>query len=446
MSGLISKFLKAISGEEYQIFQSSLNAVDREAAIVNAYDLFVKQNELYNIGTAGTIGFGVGAVPTALMPAGFTAMEGHYDKASPNYGNVIDASGSVMVAIPKFYFKIMAPSVNTFLISNIQYDGYVVHRMFINAGKEISYHFVDKYTCGKVNGIFTSKFGLDPCSTSVDHNPISALNNTPANNYGGLYKAVKTRGNDYFLTLIYTYMGLAMLSKAQGDAGTIATCAFKDVPPYLPKGCNNNALADTNDSSVTYAASGYSNCGKTGAITNFAKTTHNGQACGVADLNGNMYEVASGFIRYDAEGFLTLKESVDIRTIMTDNTAQGSGGAYDKNLYDAVNLIDFISATETGSWQKLGNAENQVFSFSTDRTSNDYKKTMLGIPNLSGSSSSGATAFGNDGIYRYKRNEMACLCGLSWYDGSDAGAFAMYLSIARSYSYVGVGGRASYLV
>ena len=433
-----------IPNREFKL--NELSKVKSSASEIDTAVSTLCADELFSIGIAGTIGFGVGAVPTALMPAGFTAMEGHYDKASPNYGNVIDASGSVMVAIPKFYFKIMAPSVNTFLISNIQYDGYVVHRMFINAGKEISYHFVDKYTCGKVNGIFTSKFGLDPCSTNVDHNPISALNNTPSNNYGGLYKAVKTRGNDYFLTPIYTYMGLAMLSKAQGDAGTIATCAFKDVSPYLPKGCNNNALADTNDSSVTYAASGYSNCGKTGAITNFAKTTHNGQACGVADLNGNMYEVASGFIRYDAEGFLTLKESVDIRTIMTDNTTQGSGGAYDKNLYDAVNLIDFISATETGSWQKLGNAENQVFSFSTDRTSNDYKKTMLGIPNLSGSSSSGTTAFGNDGIYRYKRNEMACRCGLDWGSGSDAGAFAMNLDNARNYSAYTVGGRASYLV
>jgi hypothetical protein len=49
-----------------------------------------------------------------------------------------------------------------------------------------------------------------------------------------------------------------------------------------------------NDASVLYVSDGYSNCGQTGSGTPFAKTTHNGQACGVADLNGNMYEVALG--------------------------------------------------------------------------------------------------------------------------------------------------------
>lgn len=421
--------------------ETRITSQEAKEAIYNAHLLL--NSEIFKIGNVGEIGFGVGAIPTDKMPTGFTAMDGHYDKASANYGNVVDSSGSVMVAIPKFYFKIEG---NTFFISSNEDNGYALHRMFINNDTEVDYVLVDKYTCGNVDGVFTSQFGLDPCSTSADHNSIALLNNTPSQNYGGLYEAVKTRSADHFLTTIYIYSGLALLAKAHSDASIVATCAFKDVEPYLPKGCNNNALADTNDSSVTYEASGYSNCGKTGAITNFAKTTHNGQDCGVADLNGNMYEVASGFIRYDSLGFLSFKESTDVRLIDGDSTTQGSGGAYDSDLYDVVDLSDFIADTETGSWQGLGNAEEQVFTMSTDRTSNDYKKTMLGIPNLAGSSSSGTTEFGNDKIYRYLRNELACLCGLSWGHGSTAGAFAMGLSNARYYSYYVVGGRASYLV
>lgn len=412
-------------------------------ALIYAHETATVQNDLYNIGTAGTIGFGVGAIPSSQIPTGMYAMEGHYDKSSANYGNIIDATGSQMVAIPKFYYKIVG---NQFLISSVQYADYVLHRMFINAGVELDYVLVDKYGCGKVNGIFASKQGIDPCSTSSAHNPISALNNAPANNYGGLYKAVKTRGADYFLASIFIRNGLAMLAKAHADAGTIATCAFKDVLPYLPKGNNNNALKDTNDTAVTFTASGYSNCAMTGSGVPFAKTTHNGQNCGVADLNGNMNEVVSGFIRYDATGFLILKESVDIKSILTDDTTTGAGGAYDKNLYDVVDLSLLIPSTETGAWINFGNGSNQVFAMSTVRTSNDYKKTSLGMPISTGVSAGGTTEFGNDGLYKYLRNEMACLCGLSWSFGSYAGVFAMYLNTARSSSVDYVGGRTSYLI
>lgn len=414
-----------------------------ETALIYAHESYATQNDLYKIGVPGAIGFGVGAIPLSQIPAGMFPMEGHYDKTSANYGNIIDATGSQMVAIPKFYYKIVG---NQFLISSVQYADYVIHRMFINADVEIDYVLVDKYTCGNVSGVFTSRAGLDPCSTHINHNPIGNLNNTPANNYGGLYTAVKTRSTEHYLTSKFIYSALAMLSKAHSDAATISTCAFNDIAPYLPKGCNNNALADINDSSVTYEASGYLNCGKTGAITNFAKTTHNGQACGIADLNGNMYEVASGFTRYNSLGFLSLKESTDIRAIMNDSTIQGAGGAYDSDLYDVVELSDFIADTETGSWQKIGNAEEQVFSMSTDRTSNDYKKTMLGIPNLSASSSNGTTEFGNDGIYRYLRDQLACPCGLSWKDGANAGVFAMHLYDDRNRSNDFVGARASFLI
>ena len=427
-------------------------------ALISAHETLTMQNDLYNIGVPGTIGFGVGAIPVSQIPTGMFAMEGHYDKSHANYGNVIDSSGSIMVAIPKFYYKIVENSFlvssaipkfyykiveNSFLISAIPLADYVLDRMFINAGVELDYVLVDKYSCGNVNGIFTSKAGIDPCSTNTAHNPIGSLINTPSNTNGGLYKAVKTRGVNHFLTSIFIYSALARLAKAHGDAATVATCAFKDVAPYLPKGNNNNALKDTNDASVTYEASGYSNCGKTRAITNFAKTTHNGQNSGVADLNGNMYEVASGFIRTTALGFLVLKETVDIASFTSDSTTVGGFQAYDTNLYDVIDLSDLIPSNETGSWTNVGNGVNQVFGMSTDRSSAAYKRTSILMPLATGVVAGGTTEFGSDGIYKILRDGFSCLVGLSWSNGSAAGVFASNLSGARSFSNDNVGGRAS---
>ena len=95
----------------------------------------------------------------------------------------------------------------------------------------------------------------------------------------------------------FIYAALALLSLAHGQAATSATnCAWYDATGVanFPKGCNNDALKDSNDTTVTYTSDGYSNCGKTGSGVPFAKTTHNGQACGIADLNGLMWEISQG--------------------------------------------------------------------------------------------------------------------------------------------------------
>ena len=57
------------------------------------------------IGVAGKQGFGVGIYPTTL-PAGFSNLPGTQDSASANYGNYVYSDGSVMVFIPRFYYRI----------------------------------------------------------------------------------------------------------------------------------------------------------------------------------------------------------------------------------------------------------------------------------------------------------------------------------------------------
>ena len=99
----------------------------------------------------------------------------------------------------------------------------------------------------------------------------------------------------FFCASQFVRAALAMLSLAHGQCSQTDTwCAWYSATTNFPKGCNNNALKDTDDATVTYASDGYSDCGRTGSGVAFAKTTHNGQACGVADLNGLMYEVSIG--------------------------------------------------------------------------------------------------------------------------------------------------------
>ena len=63
----------------------------------------------YNsIGTPGELGFGVGVCPPEILPSGFTPMQGYNNPASENYGNYQFTDGSVMVWIPKFYYRMHA--------------------------------------------------------------------------------------------------------------------------------------------------------------------------------------------------------------------------------------------------------------------------------------------------------------------------------------------------
>ena len=266
-----------------------------------------------DIGIEGQLGFGVGICPA--LPAGFSAMAGTTDRASPNYGNYTYSDGSVMCWIPAFWYRIghaSNPSYAGWLLNSVdvvRYStfaneaaanaaGYALPRAFWNAGAVQLGFFVDKYHCSANSGVASSLRYGNPLSTASAHNPIGSLTGAPANTYGGVFAAAKTRAARFFPAMRYmrAALGLLVTAHAQAAAST-AQCAWWDGSATGlagPKGCNNNALRDTADTAVVYTSDGYSNAGKTGSGVPFEKTTHNGQASGVADLNGNMWEVSPG--------------------------------------------------------------------------------------------------------------------------------------------------------
>ncbi len=274
------------------------------------------------IGVPGTMGFGVGICPSYYLPAGFTPLPGYDIRGHVNYGNYQYEDGSVMCWIPKFYYKVGTGSnglsVNvvdikggaSFANTAAANDaGYALHRAFIDGGVEQPGFFIDKYMCSRnakgTGWVASSIRNGNPISIHVDHNPIAEVTSVSlGNKYASAIQAAKGRSgvngaldaaSIFHCASRFQYAALALLSLAHGQAAiSTANCAWWQPGKAYPKGCNNNALRDVDDTSVLYISDGYSNCGKTGSGSWFAKTTHNGQDCGVADLNGLMSEISIG--------------------------------------------------------------------------------------------------------------------------------------------------------
>jgi len=290
------------------------------------------------IGVAGEAGFGVGICPPLLLPAGMTPMAGYTDKASDNYGNYIYSDGSVMVWIPRFYFKIEhngTTEINKVTIkgidtypteANANADGFALHRMFIDGGDIKDGVFIDKYKwslTGFVHGsagIASSIKNSNPISSSVSTNRDASNNfagsfsdclsnsQTPTDTYGGAWSVAKTRGANFAVMSIWISNGLALLSLAHGQASSSTiNCAWYHATYNFPKGNNRSGvLNDIDDATCTFSVcddaywATRTEAAKNGSGSAFAKTTHNGQNCGVADVNGNQWEIVQGLTTHSS--------------------------------------------------------------------------------------------------------------------------------------------------
>ena len=406
----------------------------------------------YSIGIPGGQGFGVGICDQAL-PNYMVAMPGHSTVGHANYGNYQTTDGSVMVWIPSFYYKwgtgsnglainaislIGARSFSSHEVALAQ--GYALHRMFYDGGVIKSGVFVDKYGCSRsAAGIAVSVKDGPPLSSSATHNGFSTLNGSPPNTYAGALAAAKTRGSRFFVAPRFIRAGLAMITYAHALASTnITHCAWWDGTNNFPKGCNNNALRDTQDTGVLYTSDGYSNAALTGSGTPLAKTTHNGQACGIADLNGGIWEITPG-LTSDGTSFYALKTSVEMAGLTGSNTLASDAWGAAGLAANYTNIgATYGALTASGTTKLFGNAA-QVFDSAQSGVA--WEMACFGIPLVGGVG--GANAFGNDGLYDYRVSDMCPISGGSWNNGSLAGVWTLNLTPTRSTSYDGAGFRAA---
>lgn len=412
------------------------------------------------IGIAGGAGFGVGiCVPP---PAGFSPMAGYDNPLSDNYGNYQYLDGSIMCWVPAFYYK-WGTGANGLAVNVVDIKpysayadvatanaaGYALHRAFYDGGAVKAGFFVDKFQCSNNGGVASSLKRGNPLSSNSAHNPFSGLTGTPTNAYHGALVAAKTRGAQFFCNSRFIHAALALLSYAHAQASSSTTyCAWYGSTTNYPKGNNNNALRDTNDTSVIWVSEGYSNAGKTGSAgyaggagNVFAKSTHNGQNCGVADLNGNMWEINLGMTS-DGTNLYIMNTAVAMKDVTSGNTlatdAWGATGI--AAMYTSLGAT-YQSLTDSDTAKLFGSA-NQVLSAAT--SGNDWAAAGLGIP-LSGGTG-GSNAFGNDGLWDYApsgSNELCPISGGNWSYGSSAGVWAFSLYTVRGASHADVGFRAA---
>jgi hypothetical protein len=347
-----------------------------------------------DIGPIGEAGSGVGICPN--LPDGFSAMSGYSDRLHDNHGNYQYSEGSIMCWVPKFYYKIGTGlngfPVNRHVIKGI-YDfattaeanaaGYALHRAFIDGGVEKDGFFYDKYKCSKrslsTGFVASSVLDAPPISCHADHNPIADLTACAGNYYYETINAAHARDGEngaanassiFHEASIFQKAAIMLLSIAHGQAATSDTyCAWYDGTgaTNYPKGCNDNALGDTDDATVSYTTDGYSNCGKTGSGTPFAKTTHNGQNCGIADVNGLMYEINLG-----VTCIATTKAIEDITSAATPVfTITGHG----KSVGDYVQPDSIAQADWT-------NFKDKIFKIATVPDADTF--TLEGAPDTTG--------------------------------------------------------------
>lgn len=415
----------------------------------------------------GQKGFGIepmqAGAPYAVL--GLAEMDGTNTVGHDNYGNYIHTNGSIVCHYPKKYYRVGHPdapqyatyganslemvSFNTFANeAEANAAGWALHRAFIDGGTEQNGFVRFKYLASKsatdANKAVSVKNG-NPIglTTNTSYNPSSTMTGCT----GILADAVtlsRAIGAGWNNESVFMVGWSAMISIAQAQRATSAVdVAWYDASGVMnfPKGCNNGARADVNDTSVTWSASPNDAAkGLTGSASNFAKSTDNGANNGCADVNGLMYQVALGMTNYGTSATSTTQITTNTiyvlkKTAYLKDLTAGWDGATDAwgnttNLatrYDAVTSPITVSATGSVYW---GSGANQVLSPDTTGVAHDLCGFLP--KNDAAADATGTSQFGNDYMYKYNRQNMYPRTAGDGNDSATAGAFYRYLSDYRS--------------
>ena len=464
----------------------------------------------YTIGLAGLTGFGVGCCRPELLPDDIATMPGTYDRFSPNYGNYVHVpSASIVCFLPAHYIDLQAPGsgndsfLTKVVISSTQSGNSVLAKAFRNGGSDLAGVFVDKYqgsncrpdgsgqpnssdglpgTLPSSGGIFASRPLHWPVSaigiSGTLRSPFSLCNSTalnpaattPANNYGGVWAACQSRGSDWYPVPMWTRIHLGYLALAHAQAlldtsgipisGATANSAWMDTAPYAPKG-NNNSGSDVNKTSLVFnrtdiggnasgwageASRAFTGAARIGTLSAVEHTTHNGQLCGIVDVNGNQWDVTPGLTNNTGTnaGYKAFSD-------LDDYTAVSSNAG----ITGAANVISLAAdVSDDGVWWGNDNAwiylvpnAGGTYHPSSTWSANATRKAMaeFGLPRQAGTSltQTSTNIFGGDGLYRAHRSDLLPRVGGNWINGAPAGSFAVTLNDVSGSTSQTVSGRAS---
>ena len=370
-------------------------------------------------GEIGGLGAGVAYLPETAATVGLRPMSGANDVSSENFGNFVDSNNNVFVCIPLMFYKADIDTRNTdfynkpnIYISHVPKEGYAPFYAFKKSdGSYVPCVFVSKYIMSINEGKAISQKGKDVATSYKssssgydDSINISKISGCQARN-DNFFKAANSMNEHTVLhyaalRFVYYMVAEAHMQAAVRKFGSIASvpsfiCAYLDVEPYFPKGCNIY-LSDVNDTSIRYTQGPFSdeNCGMTGSCNKPEKTSFNGQKCGIMDMGGLMEEVDAGYIvaqvgRYDVT--LALK-GIDLLKSLNENTYSNTENYIQLELTGRRN-------EEWASRSKVGYDQSPVFSFSypnDDDTINKYNCDNFLIPLYEATNRDGTIAYGQD--------------------------------------------------
>ena len=387
------------------------------------------------------------------------------------------------------------------VISSTQSGNSVLAKTFRNGGGSLAGVFVDKYqgsncrpdgsgrpnstdglpgTLPSAGGIFASRPLHWPVSaialSGTLRSPFSLCNSTalngaattPDNNLGGAWALCKSRGVDWYPAPIWTRIHLGYLALAHAQAllntsgvpvtNAISNAAWMDTAPYAPKG-NNNTGSDIDKTSLVFsrtdvgganvvsgfageASRAFTGAARIGTLSAVEQTTHNGQLCGIVDVNGNQWDVAPGLTNNTATnaGYKAFSDLDDYTTVSSNTGITG-----------AANVISLaVNAADDGVWWTAANAFTYLvpdvggtYHPSSTWAANATRKAMaeFGLPREAGTSltQTSTNIFGGDGLFRAHVNDLLPRCGGDW--SSIAGSFAVLLAGAATNSSQRVGVR-----
>lgn len=467
----------AATAEAVVGFEVQTSANDRtpgRIVLVDYLDQLINSLQPNVMAPMGGPGAGLGICPE--LPEGFSSLAGSHVLDHDEFGNYRYSDGSICCYSPIGYYRwghVDNPTYATYGANSLHIvgaetfaseteanaAGYALHREFKDGGQTLRGMFHDKYTLSPNtagDGGISVKDGVPISLTSNG----DYTNSTDLGHAGWLAAAIdlcRARGTGWQCMALWDYSWLALVSIAHGQAATSsAHCAWYDASgtTNYPKGCNDGALGDIDDASILYVTAGDSGSASkplTGSANHPARVAHNGQACGVMDLNGGMYEVSLGVTAPGGSGYAfaqitngdayILKESVALASLTS-----GHNGATDAwgdathlaTLYDEKTA--FFPWGAATNWYRFGNGANQVFSSAL--SGDDYLRACCGIGLEDGMSGGGSNLFGADGCYRNNRENLCPLSGARWSHTSYAGVSARDWNNGRAGGSYGASARA----
>ena len=394
----------------------------------------VESNAIF--GEIGGLGAGVAYLPETAATVGLTPMNGANDTSHENFGNFVDSNDNVFVCIPLMFYKADTDNRNAdfynkpnIYISYVPKEGYAPFYAFKKSDDTyVPCVFVSKYLMSvsgnkrtdKGNQRAISKKNQDIASSTDHENYISIkrITGCEARN-DNFFKAANSMNSHTVLhyaalRFVYYMVAEAHMQAAVRKFGSISSvpsfiCAYLDVEPYFPKGCNNR-LSDINDTSIRYLQGAFSpeNCGMTGSCSTPQKTSFNGQKCGIVDMGGLVSEVDAGYIsiQYGVHTQTFALKGVDLLKSLNENTYTNTENYIQLDLRDRKKNKYWTGRNYA---PRIGSGEKPIFSFKHPDPNEGSAINGYNCDNFlhtlnTAVSQDGTTAYGQDYNYQLQKD------------------------------------------